>query len=143
MASRVLDRRFGLARGFDVYDDFMVAERTGEQGYPERDAALVTSAALAWSSKLPPGRPYFLWVHYYDPHAPYLPPGDWKGASAARRYAGEIAYVDREIGRLLGGLPGRRDGGSWPPSVITARCSGSTARRSTASFSTRARWRCR
>ena len=110
VASRVLDRRFGLARGFDVYDDFMVAERLGEQGYPERDAALVTSAALAWSAKLPPGRPYFLWVHYYDPHAPYLPPGDWKGASAARRYAGEIAYVDREIGRLLGGLP-RRDAG--------------------------------
>ncbi len=106
MASRVLDRRFGLARGFDIYDDFMVAERTGEQGYPERDAALVTSAALAWSAKLPPGRPYFLWVHYYDAHAPYLPPGDWKGASAARRYAGEIAYVDREIGRLLAGLPG-------------------------------------
>jgi len=110
VASRVLDRRFGLARGFDVYDDFMVAERTGEQGYPERDAALVTSAALVWSAKLPPGRPYFLWVHYYDPHAPYLPPGDWKGVSAARRYAGEIAYVDREIGRLLAGLP-RRDAG--------------------------------
>ena len=110
VASRVLDRRFGLARGFDVYDDFMVAERTGEQGYPERDAALVTSAALGWSASLPPGRPYFLWVHYYDPHAPYLPPGDWKGASAARRYAGEIAYVDREIGRLLAGLP-RRDAG--------------------------------
>ena len=110
VASRVLDRRFGLARGFDVYDDFMVAERLGEQGYPERDAALVTSAALAWSARLPPGRPYFLWVHYYDPHAPYLPPGDWRDASAARRYAGEVAYVDREIGRLLGGLP-RRDAG--------------------------------
>jgi choline-sulfatase len=107
IASRVLDRRFGLARGFDVYDDFMIAERLGEQGYPERDAALVTSAALAWSAKLAPGRPYFVWVHYYDPHAPYLPPGDWKGALPARRYAGEVAYVDREIGRLLEALPGR------------------------------------
>ncbi len=107
IASRVLDRRFGLARGFEVYDDFMVAERLGEQGYPERDAALVTSAALAWSAKLEAGRPYFVWVHYYDPHAPYLPPGDWTGASAARRYAGEVAYVDREIGRLLEALPGR------------------------------------
>jgi arylsulfatase A-like enzyme/Flp pilus assembly protein TadD len=106
VASRVLDRRFGLARGFELYDDFMVAEKLGEQGYPERDAALVTSAALAWAAKLDPARPYFVWVHYYDPHAPYLPPGDWTGASAARRYAGEIAYVDREIGRLLAGLPG-------------------------------------
>ena len=108
VASRVLDRRFGLARGFEVYDDFIVAERPGEHGYPERDAAGVTSAALSWaaSAKLDAGRPYFLWVHYYDPHSPYLPPGDWKRASAARRYAGEIAFVDREIGRLLGGLPG-------------------------------------
>jgi arylsulfatase A-like enzyme/Flp pilus assembly protein TadD len=110
VASRVLDRRFGLARGFEVYDDFIVAEKPGEQGYPERDAAQITTAALAWSrsAKLEARRPYFLWVHYYDPHAPYLPPGDWKGASAARRYAGEIAFVDREIGRLLSGLP---DGG--------------------------------
>ncbi len=110
VASRVLDRRFGLARGFDLYDDAMVAERVGEQGYPERDAAAVTGAALTWASKLPAARPYFLWVHYYDPHAPYEPPGRWSGASAARRYAAEIAYVDREIGRLLAGLPrgGRR-----------------------------------
>lgn len=98
VASRVLDRRFGLDRGFDAYGDRMTAERLGQYGYPERDAAAVTSAALAWISRLPAGKPYFLWVHYYDPHAPYQPPG---GSS----YAGEIAYVDREIGRLLSGLP--------------------------------------
>jgi choline-sulfatase len=108
VSSAVLDRRFGLARGFDVYDDVLVAERTGEHGDPERDAAAVTNAALAWAGKLEKGRPYFLWVHYYDPHAPYLPPPpeDWKDASSSRRYAGEIAYVDRETARLLAGLPG-------------------------------------
>ncbi len=106
VASRVLDRRFGLARGFDTYDDAMVAERVGEQGYPERDASAVTAAALVWAAKLPAGRPYFLWVHYYDAHAPYEPPGDWRNAPTPRRYAGEIAYVDREVGRLLAGLPG-------------------------------------
>ena len=106
VGSRVLDRRFGLARGFDAYDDAMVAEQIGEQGYPERDAAAVTGAALAWASKLPPGRPYFLWVHYYDPHAPYEPPGSGAGESAPLRYAGEIAFVDREVGRLFAGLPG-------------------------------------
>ena len=105
VSSLVLDRRFGLDRGFGVYDDALVAERTGEQGYPERDAAAVTDAALAWTSKLPPGSPRFLWVHYYDPHAPYQPPGSWTGASAGRRYAGEVAYMDREIGRLLASLP--------------------------------------
>ena len=105
VSSRVLDHRFGLDRGFATYDDRMVAERIGEQGYPERDARAVTTAALAWAAALPPGRPFFLWVHYYDPHAPYEPPGDWRGQSAPRRYAGEIAYVDSEIGRLLRGLP--------------------------------------
>ncbi len=57
VASRVLDRRFGLARGFEPYDDRMAAERTGEYGYPERDAASVTEAALAWLGRRPAGRP--------------------------------------------------------------------------------------
>lgn len=106
VASRVLDRRFGLARGFDVYDDRMAAERVGEYGYPERDAAAVTGAALAWARGLPRGAPFFLWVHYYDPHSPYQPPADLRGdGSAAARYAGEVALMDREIGRLLAGLP--------------------------------------
>ena len=104
VASRVLDRRFGLARGFATYDDAMTAERIGEQGYPERDAAAVTSAALAWAARAPAGRPYFLWVHYYDAHAPYLPAGIAPAAAPAQRYAGEIAIVDREVGRLLAGL---------------------------------------
>ena len=105
VSSRVLDRRFGLDRGFGLYDDQMVAERTGEQGYPERNAGAVTDAVLAWARRLPAGRPYFVWVHYYDAHSPYQPPGDWAGQPAAKRYGGEIAYVDREIGRLLRGLP--------------------------------------
>ena len=105
ISSRVLDRRFGLARGFETYDERMAAERQGEHGYPERDARAVTSAALEWLSRRARGRPFFLWVHYYDPHSPYAPPGDWKGTSTERRYAGEVAYMDREIGRLLAGIP--------------------------------------
>ncbi len=125
VASRVLDRRFGLDRGFDVYDDRMTAEQLGQYGYPERDARAVTSAALAWLDRLPAGKPYFLWLHYYDPHAPYQPPplrDDSERAGARppeggqmqvqarihdfhQEYAGEIAFVDREIGRLLAGLP--------------------------------------
>jgi arylsulfatase A-like enzyme/Flp pilus assembly protein TadD len=107
VSSRVLDRRFGLDRGFGTYGDRMAAERQGEHGYPERNAEAVTSEALAWLSRKPRGRPFFLWVHYYDPHSPYAPPGDWGAASIERRYAAEVAYMDREIGRLLAGLPGR------------------------------------
>ena len=53
-----------------------------------------------------PSQPYFLWVHYYDPHAPYEPPAQWQGSTTTANYAGEIAYVDQEIGRLLSALPG-------------------------------------
>jgi arylsulfatase A-like enzyme/Flp pilus assembly protein TadD len=106
VGSRVLDRRFGLARGFQVYDDHTPAEQVGEYGYPERDAGQVTDAALAWLANRPAGKPFFLWVHYYDPHAPYLPPGVSPQADEETRYAGEIAYVDRELGRLLAALPG-------------------------------------
>jgi choline-sulfatase len=106
VASRVLDRRFGLARGFGHYDDKAPAEQIGEYGYPERNARQMTDAALAWLAKRPAGKPLFLWVHYYDPHAPYDPPGMDPRAGDPRRYAGEVAYMDREIGRLLAGLPG-------------------------------------
>jgi len=104
IASRVLDRRFGLAHGFDVYDDQMTAEKLGEYGYPERNAEAVTSAALAWLASAPSDRPFFLWVHYYDAHAPYHPPGIAASASVGQRYYGEVAFMDREIGRLLSAL---------------------------------------
>jgi len=109
VGSRVLDRRFGLDRGFDLYDDRMAAERTGEFGYPERSAAAVVDAALAAATPAAaatsrPGgvgaRPLFLWVHFYDAHAPY----DGDGDDAPSRYRSEVEKVDREIGRLLDGL---------------------------------------
>lgn len=107
IASRVLDRRFGLDRGFDLYDERMPAERLGEYGYPERPAAEVVDAALAWERSADAARAHFLWVHFYDPHAPYLPPaGSAQGAAAGdrERYLGEVESVDRELGRLLEGL---------------------------------------
>ena len=106
VASLVLDRRFGLARGFDRYDDEMAAERRGEYGYPERDARAVTDAAIDWLTDLADERPFFLWVHYYDPHSPYAAPGSG-GDDEKSRYAGEVAFVDGEIGRLLAALPER------------------------------------
>mgnify|MGYP006146863975 CR=1 FL=1 len=57
--------------------------------------------AIAWLEQHPTGR-FFLWVHLFDPHAPY---GDARsGAPAASRYAGEITETDRQIGRLLDAL---------------------------------------
>jgi len=101
VASRVLDHRFGLDRGFTHYDDGMVAERVGEYGYPERPADEVIDAAISWLRSEPHGRPFLLWVHVYDPHAPYEPPPGLGGTTERDRYLGEVAFVDRELGRLL------------------------------------------
>ena len=104
VASRVLDRRFGLGRGFQTYDDVMPAEQIGAQGYAERDGAAVTASALRWL-KAHSTRPFFIWVHYYDPHAPYLAPGSDPGAPDEARYRDEIAFMDQQVARLLAALP--------------------------------------
>lgn len=109
VSSRVLDRRFGMGRGFDVYDDLIVAEQIGEAGYAERNAEQVTTAALTEMQKRKGAAPFFLWVHYYDPHSPYVPPQTWRGRTDVDNYHGEIRYMDAEVGRLLKTLAPRAD----------------------------------
>ncbi len=98
----VLDPRFGLARGFEHYDDRMDGRASGLVGYAERPADRVIDAALAWMDRAPPR--FFLWVHLYDPHASYDPPPGFASAFANRLYDGEIAFADAELGRLLAGV---------------------------------------
>jgi tetratricopeptide (TPR) repeat protein len=88
-----LDRRFGLARGFDVYDDDF------GQGRPERNAKETTDRVLEYLSK-PSDRTSFIWVHYYDPHFPYMPPPPFRG------YLGEVGFMDQQLGRLLAAFRG-------------------------------------
>lgn len=109
VGSRVLDRRFGLGRGFATYDDSIAAENTGQYGYPERDARAVTDAALRWLDTRNAGAPFFLWVHYYDPHAPYDPPAGFGGPTQRADYLGEVSFVDQQIARLLRAVPGGLD----------------------------------
>jgi len=105
----VLDRRFGLAQGFDVYDDRIPRHPDAfERLEAERPAAAVIEAALAWlSHNASPAEsaPFFLWIHLYDPHAPYAPPSEFRGARSL--YDGEVAYVDAQITRLLEWLRSR------------------------------------
>jgi choline-sulfatase len=98
-----LDRRFGLARGFAVYDDEMGS------GGVERRADATTERALAWLAAAPPG-PLFLWVHYFDPHEPYEPPAPFAERYAADPYLGEIAFMDGELGRLVAAFEERAAG---------------------------------
>lgn len=111
VASLVLDGRFGLTRGFGTYDDHINPEPVPGHGPGERNARQMTGLALAWLSRAPKGKPVFLWVHYVDPHYPYNPRDVKPGAGARERYAGEVAFMDREIGRLLAALPG--GAGRW------------------------------
>lgn len=102
-----LDGRFGLNQGFDAYDDqFPVESVYREVDLAQRTAADVSRLALAWVDRQKSG-PFFLWCHYYDPHAPYRPPEPYKTTFAGDRYAGEIASMDAEIGKLLDGLKSR------------------------------------
>jgi choline-sulfatase len=91
---------FGLDRGFDRYDD---ALPVGTEGWLERPAPDTTAAALAWLRGAP--RPFFLWVHYYDPHDPYTPPRAFWRPGPRGAYDGEVTYVDHAIGVLRAGLP--------------------------------------
>jgi choline-sulfatase len=104
VAAFVLDHRFGLERGFQVYDDeierpanaswLLEAERPGDQ---------VVDRALAWLERDDP-RPFFLWVHLYDAHAPYNPPSPYRERHPDQPYDGAIAFADAQVGRLLASL---------------------------------------
>jgi arylsulfatase A-like enzyme/Tfp pilus assembly protein PilF len=103
----VLDRRFGLAQGFDVYDDQLSTDvRLLENIDAERNAAAVQSSFSGWLSRQPP-EPFFAWLHVYDPHAPYAAPEPYRGQYATDPYAAEVAYTDAMIGRALEDLESR------------------------------------
>ena len=103
VAAAVLERRFGLDQGFDVYDaDLSRGRPRGPRAVAERSAEVTVDAALEWLGGLPDdGRPLFLWAHLYDPHADYDPPEPYRSRHRDRPYDGEIAYADAELGRLL------------------------------------------
>ncbi len=118
----------GLSREFEVYDDQMTEPEPRRPEVLERTAAHTTDAAMRWLADRPRDAPFFLWVHYIDPHGPYVPPPPYDArfvgstTQSVRRekipwyqrlgktrdlghyvdeYDGEIAYVDEHVGRLL------------------------------------------
>lgn len=96
----VLDRRFGLARGFDTYDDAVARDwERADRLEAERPGGAVVDAALAWLDR--GTGPFFLWVHLYDPHAPYAPPAPFATQFAGRPYDGEVAYASAQVARLV------------------------------------------
>jgi arylsulfatase A-like enzyme/Tfp pilus assembly protein PilF len=108
VSAAVLDRDGGLARGFTTYDDVV---RVGDRrafDYQERAASQTVDALLPRLPTLKP--PFFLWVHLYDPHAPYVPPEPYATRFKGHPYDGEIAFMDVQVGRILDAL--KRSGGA-------------------------------
>jgi len=123
------DTASGIGDRFDHYDDTVDEQEPFREAMFERSAARTTDAAIRWlTNARHPSRPHFLWVHYIDPHGPYRPPVDkpvdfeheaarwidpervptysreadlYDGNEYVDRYDEEIAYTDREVGRLL------------------------------------------
>jgi arylsulfatase A-like enzyme len=118
----VLDARFGLNSGFDVYDDRMlgsgasleVVQRPADQVLaPAADWILETTQHPAPGTRHPAPAPstehqapstrsrWFAWVHLYDPHEPYDPPEPYRSRYANDAYSGEVAYADAALGAFL------------------------------------------
>ena len=99
VSSFILSKRFGLARGFETYDDTLTV------GGVERDARATTDAAIAYlsagSQAAAKSQPLFLWVHYFDPHYPYAPPEPFRTQFRDKPYLGEVAAMDEQLGRLV------------------------------------------
>lgn len=112
VGSYVLDSRFGLNQGFDFYYDHFNPGKNPDGFLKldqlERRGEEVMRHTLAWMEGAAPKGPFFAWVHLYDPHDPYDPPEPFKTKYKSRLYDGEIAYVDRQIGKLLAFLESKK-----------------------------------
>jgi arylsulfatase A-like enzyme/Tfp pilus assembly protein PilF len=96
----VLDRRWGIGRGFDHYfDDFDLKDfDTPNLSSVQRSGDVTIAESIQWLDGRPQDSPFFLWLHLYDPHDPYTPPEPFKSQHPQRPYDGEVAYTDSLIG---------------------------------------------
>ena len=105
----VLDSRWGLNQGFQRYDDKFDLKKYKhiDLGAVQRPGNQVMDAALAWLEE-EKAKPFFAWIHLYDPHSPYEPPepyySEYRAKGLAGLYDGEIAFMDEQIGRCVAWL---------------------------------------
>jgi len=123
VSSFVLDEQFGIDQGFELYDDDF-SEASGnlrddyqwhgkEMDQPfDRHAAATVTQALEWLQSRKQSAPFFLWVHFFDPHQPLRPREPYRSQFARAdvetepervvdRYDAEVRYTDEQLGRLL------------------------------------------
>jgi arylsulfatase A-like enzyme/Tfp pilus assembly protein PilF len=105
-----LTREYGIDQGFDFFDDHITVgmedfrgrrkERDPAMIFDERPAGRVNDAILPWLRENV-RKPFFAWIHYWDPHEPHVPPPPFDQLYAHDLYQGEIAYADQSLGTVL------------------------------------------
>jgi len=107
IASYVLMAKFGLNQGFDIYDDFLGGDKMHVNFKSEIPANFVYQKFKQWFQKNYTKK-FFSWIHFFDPHKPYRPPAEYikKGSEKdkLKRYAGEIEFVDKYVGKIINDL---------------------------------------
>ncbi|RMH04287.1 MAG: hypothetical protein D6702_03525 [Planctomycetota bacterium] len=114
VSASVLHSSFGLAQGFDSYSAPAETAAARTTQYRSRRAAEVVADAIAWLHRRDRSRGFLLWVHLWDPHAPYDPP---PGFRRDNPYHGEVAAADHAAGELLAAL---RADPAWPAITVLA-----------------------
>lgn len=105
LGSVVLDQGFGLEQGFERYEAPARSFYNGpSMGYAERPADEVATLVTDWLQARDPERPFFLWAHLWDAHAPYAPAPGLKRKAGGNDYLGEVLACDLAIGRILAAL---------------------------------------
>jgi len=102
IAASVVSSRYGMAQGFERFDENLTEQETRFSDYSRR-AGEVTDRTLDLVREFRREK-FFVWAHYFDPHARYDPPEPYRSRFRDSLYDGEIAYMDAMIGRLLAGL---------------------------------------
>ncbi|MEW6073870.1 MAG: sulfatase [Planctomycetota bacterium] len=116
VAALVLHARYGLDQGLEHYGQPELEELKGGRTTVQRPARQVIDDAIAWLAERDRSRPFFLWVHLFDPHAPYEPPPSFRGgALMGNPYQGEVSYMNQEAGRLIDRL---RDDGTLEETFV-------------------------
>ncbi|MBI5374686.1 MAG: sulfatase-like hydrolase/transferase [Candidatus Schekmanbacteria bacterium] len=101
VSSFILDSQYGVNQGFATYNDrFLHPQQKGRLPVERRGIETATLAA-EWLKNNAGKEPFFMWTHFYDPHAEYDPPEPFKTAYESDPYNGEIAYTDMCIGLLI------------------------------------------
>ena len=99
ISATVLTKMFGFNQGFATYDD-QLDHRNRRDPVSTRAADVTADHAIDWLQQQS-GKPYFLWVHFYDAHFPYDPPAAFRKQYPNNPYDAEIAFEDQQVGRVL------------------------------------------